>query len=230
MTELSRDVMAWASKNIHTENARLPVTYATARTALSECARIDECMEWANKAEALATYARIADDDALEKMCIRIKARAIRRVGELLQEFDGRGRPEENKADDNPNLSQRQAAENAGLSHHQQKTAVRISNIPTESFEEWIESDTPPKVTALAEAGKKPRAAETAPQQFPEGFGRVAQAIGTIRWTAEACAKHDPQQTAEAILPHEIDDILKNIEAIYQWLDVFMEHFKGEDA
>jgi len=34
--------------------AKLPASYEAAKIALAECSRIDECKNWANKAEALA--------------------------------------------------------------------------------------------------------------------------------------------------------------------------------
>src|SRR5262245_45047582 len=64
--------------------ANLPRTYEAAKAALAECSKVDECREWADRAEALASYARQADDDALETLAVRIRARAIRRCGELL--------------------------------------------------------------------------------------------------------------------------------------------------
>lgn len=51
-------------------SASLPATYEAARTALSECARIDECQGWADKAAALASYAKQADDKQLENMAM----------------------------------------------------------------------------------------------------------------------------------------------------------------
>jgi hypothetical protein len=54
---------------------------------LAECDRIDECQDWADKAEALTSHARQANDDELRHMADRIQARAIRRVGELLKEI-----------------------------------------------------------------------------------------------------------------------------------------------
>jgi len=77
--------------------ARLPATYEAAKSALSECSRIDECAEWANKAEALASYAKQANDDQMRKMADRIQARAIRRCGELLKQVpqNSGGRPPE---------------------------------------------------------------------------------------------------------------------------------------
>ena len=67
--------------------ARLPATYEGAKVALAECTRLDECQDWADKAEALASYAKQAQDDELRKMADRIQARAIRRCGELLQQI-----------------------------------------------------------------------------------------------------------------------------------------------
>jgi hypothetical protein len=41
-------------------------------------------------------------------------------------------------------------AREAGLSRKQQITAMRIGNVPKESFEAQVESDNPPSVTELA--------------------------------------------------------------------------------
>lgn len=38
-----------------------------------------------------ASYAKQADDDSLRRLADRIQARAVRRAGELLKTFDGRG-------------------------------------------------------------------------------------------------------------------------------------------
>jgi hypothetical protein len=51
-------------------SAPLPAIYANAKLALAECERIDECQDWANRAEALASYARQANDDDLRRWLI----------------------------------------------------------------------------------------------------------------------------------------------------------------
>ncbi|MGR9057812.1 hypothetical protein ACU8NH_18205 [Rhizobium leguminosarum] len=56
--------------------------------AIAECDRIDECKSWSDKAAALASYARQADDKTLENYAMRIRSRAIKRAGELLKEFE----------------------------------------------------------------------------------------------------------------------------------------------
>ena len=67
--------------------AILPETYKNARTAIEKCSRLDECKDWANKAEAIASYAKQAGDNTLRKCADRIQARAMLRVGELLKEI-----------------------------------------------------------------------------------------------------------------------------------------------
>lgn len=68
-----------AVEELPTETARLPAAYQAATTALANCASIDECQSWVNKAQALASYARQADDDTLQKHAMRIQSRAVRR-------------------------------------------------------------------------------------------------------------------------------------------------------
>ncbi len=62
-----------ALAEISVTNARLPAAYEAAKVALANCASIDECQQWANKAEALASYAKQADDDTLRKQADRIQ-------------------------------------------------------------------------------------------------------------------------------------------------------------
>lgn len=79
----------------------------------------------------------------LSRQADRVQARAIRRCGELLKQFDGRGRPSEN-SDGAVSISQKQAARDAGISERQQVTAVRVANVPSEVFEAQVESEEPP--------------------------------------------------------------------------------------
>ena len=150
-------------------SARLPAAYEAAKQALANCASIDECQSWADKAEALASYARQADDETLRKQADRIQARAIRRCGELLKQFNtgpSGGRPAKND-DPTVTVSQKQAASDAGISERQRVTAVRVANVPAETFEHAVESETPPTVTNLADMGRKPAPARNDPPPAP---------------------------------------------------------------
>jgi hypothetical protein len=99
--------------------------------------------DWSDKAAALASRAQQADDDALQKLAMRIQSRAVRRCGELLKTFDAQGKRTDKLSNgDDTKWSQREAAERAGISKRQQVTAVRVANVPAQLFKESVESKT----------------------------------------------------------------------------------------
>lgn len=200
--------------NVDIAHARLPATYEQAKLALASCERIDECWEWANKAEALASYAKMADDDSLRILADRIQARAVRRMGELLKQFDGSTR---NRGKVGDHLtSQMDVANRAGISEHQRKQAVRVANVPKETFEAAIEQPRPATVTALAEMGTKVRSVP------PDGFKRATHLIGAVGRFAEFCAENPPQDVAGGVLPEETADLKLKVHVIDAWLDQFV--------
>jgi len=144
--------------------ARLPTNYAKAKSALAKCTKIDECKDWADKAAALASYAAQAEDDALENLSRRIRARAVRRCGELLRQIEPSkgGRPLDSH---HPETGRRAptgsgrfaAAKDAGLSRDQTITALRVANVPEQEFEEAVEAEKPALITELAARGTNHR-------------------------------------------------------------------------
>lgn len=153
-------------------NARLPANYTAATLAISKCERIDECKDWADKSAALATYAKQSGDKTLENAAMRIRARAIRRCGELLEEVEKATGAHLKRAGDGPLYQTRKsAAADAGLTPRQAKNAIRVANVGEESFEKQIESEEPPTITALAQQGKKP--ANQIPQYEKLGMTRA---------------------------------------------------------
>jgi hypothetical protein len=237
--------------HIRVSDARLPATYEQAKSALAQCSRIDECQEWANKAEALASYARQADDDTLRKLADRIQARAVRRCGELLKQFDGRqGQNLPGAKSDVAAPTQREAAEAAGLSKRQQVTAVRVANVPAEQFEKAVESDKPPTVTALAEMGKQSRpepaaapspapepsplpttalpASAAPPITAPAGFKQATHLIGVVRDFAAFCQQNDPVVVAHGLMKSEVHEVRSFVGVIDGWLDRFVVNVSAD--
>ena len=155
------------STAIDHSKARLPQTYQQARTALQAAVDVDECKDYADKAAALATYAKQSNDHELEKMAAKIRGRAVRRMGEILNDMEsarggdrGGGRGNQGEAR-RPLVSRKQAAEDAGISEHQQKQAQNVAKVPEAEFEAAIESDNPPSVKALADKGRERRPVDT---------------------------------------------------------------------
>jgi hypothetical protein len=142
------------------DSARLPKNYQEAKKVLAACERLDECAAWGDKAAALASYARQANDLEFENYARRIRARAVRRCGELLGKFDARGGDRRSKTESPPTFdrpSRAVVAQEAGLTQHKARAAVRVAAIPEAEFEQAVESARPPGTTTLSQWGRTNR-------------------------------------------------------------------------
>ncbi|MBS0366715.1 MAG: hypothetical protein JSR67_12920 [Proteobacteria bacterium] len=210
-------------------NGNLPATYEAAQKALSECSRVDEVKDWADKAAALASYAKQAKDHSLLTLAQRIQARAVRRCGELLEQV-----PKANGANQNirdgavPKVTRESAATDAGLSERQRKTALRVANVPSEDFERQIESANPPTVTELAQRGTESRpAAPELAQVVPADSRRVAEATTLLRELAAFCGTQNPLRIAAS--PAVDADLLRGyVATVDRWLDRLVTHLPAE--
>lgn len=194
-------------------SARLPQTYEAARAALAQCSAVDECNDWADKAAALASYARQSQDDQLERMAQRIRARAIRRAGELLKQIEpqdkGGDRKTDHGAGNHTVMSRADAAREAGMSKHQQMQAVRVANVPEDDFEEQVESPNPPTLSQLASQGTQKRQPEP-PRPIidlkgrdPREFNRALHFIGAFEDYARALVKENIEAVTAILTPEE---------------------------
>lgn len=209
-------------------DAKLPASYESAVTALTKASRVDECLQWADKAMALASYARQSRDDSLYRMAIRIQSRATRRCGELLEQIaPAPGRPPaEIKGDAPPNLSRTTVARDAGLSDDQRKTALRVAAVPKADFERQVESDNPPTVTKLAEQGTKKRPVAERPD-IPNVSSNAATEVQAGLLHMRACCKHDPVIVARSFQPAELNSIRETVALIDAWMDRFVVSLPG---
>jgi len=203
--------------------ARLPETYENARVALAECQQVDECKDWADKAAALASYARQSEDDQLERMAQRIRARAIRRAGELLKQIEPNpgGRPAETSEGNHRGFYRGDAARDAGMSEHQAKQATRIANVPEREFEDQVEAPKPPTLSQLASQGVKPRQPVDLGGRDPKAFNRALHFTAMVTEYAADLAKSNSGE----IIPHldegqrmKLRNALRQIDSIHDMI------------
>lgn len=203
--------------------AKLPDTYLAAKDALSQCSRVDECKEWANKAMALASYAKQSEDKSLFNLAVKIQARAIRRCGQLLKEVEPKDRGGDRRSPGRCRPGGRtQAAQDAGLSERQKKTALRVATVPEETFEAEVESDNPPSVTKLAQMGIVSK------ENYHPSFSKVVSLGGTLGRLAEFCDQNDPNDLVGAIKEHYLAEFCLNIATIEEWLQRFAKSLSKE--
>ena len=169
------------------DKSNLPRTYIAARAALAECVEIDECADWADKAKALAVYAAQSKDESLSHMALRIRARAIRRCGELIADVppqQGGNRGNSATGPRRPNAETRtDVASAAGLSDKERKTALRVAAVPECEFEQAVESDAPPTIQKLAAMGTKKRSIPKRTEREAELFALATEgqaALGVL--------------------------------------------------
>lgn len=197
------------------DEAKLPDSYQSAVRAMQSCASIDEVKEWSDKAAAIASYARMASDDELFKKATRIKARAIRRCGELLKAIESASNQydAQKNAKEGAHPSRKQAAVDAGLSEHQHKQAIRVANVPDKDFEDLVESEDPPTVTALSDIGRRPQEVNRHP-----AFHLATRCGGGIGRLHEFCEVNNPNFVADGFLDHEVDGVIAKAEYLARWL------------
>jgi hypothetical protein len=187
-----------------TVSAPLPATYEAAKSALAHCQAIDECKDWADKAVALASYARQSEDLELEKMAIRIRERALRRASEIARQMmQPHGTNQHTKAGDHSDvisLPKEKVQEISGFSRRQLNNVLAIGNIPQEDFDRQVESANPPTVQELVRQGTQKRQAPD-PETWLEGRSPAAfnKALHFVALFEEYAKELGQWNVAEAI-------------------------------
>lgn len=204
--------------------AKLPDTYNAAKTALAECSKIDECKDWADKAAAMASYAKQAEDKSLEHMSMRIRSRAIQRCGELLEAIKpGKTGPKNSGSAAAPN-SRSKAASDAGMSKRQMKTAIRVARVPKNEFDELVESDEPPTITQLAERGKRVDVLQgRKPHEFQLSMGAEGRVGDLVKFSRKA----DPAAVVRGFkIEKQKGELIELSREAIEWLRSLIEELK----
>lgn len=132
------------------KNTPLPVRYEEACRALAECSTIMDAKYFADKAEALAAWAKIYKSDQAEVEARRLKLHAYRKMGLLAQELrpGSRGRRGLIGTVGGPQALLKES----GLKAHQGQNALRLARVSNEKFEAISSLPRPPGIAQAAGA------------------------------------------------------------------------------
>lgn len=142
------------------------IRYEAARTALAECQQFDEVKDIRDKAEAMAAYARQANDSELIQYATEIKVRAERKCGEMLIESAERGERATKHGNVNPatkvSNDTTPTLSDIGITRDQSSRYQSLASMSDEHFETAVATakDTAGEVTTafmLREAKKAKR-------------------------------------------------------------------------
>lgn len=208
--------------------APLPAVYSQARQALAQCWKMDECKDWSDKAAAMASYAKQSKDKGLYEVALRIQARAERRCGELLREFDPEPDHKLRKATPGLPGPRAQAAKDAGLSDRQRKTALRVANVEESDFEKSVEASPPVPVGTIAKRGTKKRPRPTFDFEGieSEDFHAATRLLGIVTRFREDGEKIDLKKALRGMKLQEKAGFCRNAQAGLLWLSKVIEAFQ----
>jgi hypothetical protein len=182
-------------------------------------------------APALRAYAVMRDDVALTSYAQRIHLRSVRRIGLLLKQIEPqRGGDRGGPMGGHPPVGETRtkAAEAAGLSEHQRKTALRVANVPEPQFTRQAESASTPTVTRLAEQGRAIRA--TSAGRAPARALGAFKACEALRQFAQFCEHNDPSELARLVDAEDVETVSRYVAVADQWLDQFVTNLPREGA
>lgn len=209
-------------------NAKLPAKYTAAKKALEECNRVDECMNWANKMHALASYARQAKDETLKNMAARVQARAIRRCGELLSQGKNQtGRRTDRGVQGPP--TRLELARAAGLSRGQMRQAIQVAQLPKKEFETAVEATPAPTTISLAVQGVKANRRFHRTRRPRPGSG-VRPTLQLMRLLVGRIGKVSPEEIASFLNGHQSYVVEEYIQQLRAWLDELEIAIGGKDV
>jgi hypothetical protein len=114
------------------------VKYESARFALQQAVEIDEVKDIRDKAQAMAAYARQANDTKLVEWATEIKVRAERKAGQMLADMPklsgARGVGKKVESHDATPLSE------LGISKTQSSRWQKLAAVPDDQFEQAVEA------------------------------------------------------------------------------------------
>lgn len=174
--------------------AVMPIQYEEACKAIATCVELDEAKHWSDKADALAAWAKMYQDDRVSLEARRLKLHAYRRMSALADEIDPK----------RPIGSLR----NAGLSQAQAQTARAVGNVSQRLFDKAVAAKVPPTPGTLTTVLAAP---------CPE-WRRVARALGVFI----AISKHNPAGTlAKSLPPDQVSRARRMIAEMREWASRF---------
>lgn len=191
---------------------KLPVEYEQAVKALEACTHLDETKYWADKAEALAAWAKIYHSPDAQLKAKKLKLHAYRRMGEIAEQLrpsgqykmilDSGGYRRSRKAKGPASLLREH-----GLKKSEAAAAMTLSHLAGEKFAEALENPQAPTTVAY-----RPYKGSTAWRAF------YAQAINL----RAVCLRFDPAEVARELTERRASATAKElVTTLTEWLDRF---------
>lgn len=210
-------------------NARLPINYETAKAAMASLDTVDECKDWANRMAAAASYYKQSKDTYLYEVAIRVRARAVRRLGQHLAALTVPTQAERAAGAAN---QRKETANRVGISQPDAARAVRIASIHDVEFENRVEASPPPTLSQLDPGWNASLYNKVALPERLGNFTNLQAAISPLAKIAliDRVSAVQLAKEIEAIgIPKEhLEGLRVSVRCVSDWLDTFEQHLPKE--
>lgn len=216
MQQLPSTIPTYVREKI--SDAIVPLVFAEAIRAIAACRSIDEGKYWADKADALAAWAKVYKQDETAIEARRLKAHAFRRMSRLADDLAASVRDPHKTGRASPHVQ----LSKAGLSKSQITKIRQVGSVPEKRFNELVDGSNPPHIGKLAFHGvgtKNKLASSEAWRKF--AGGKYVQGNG--HKFRQFCRAHSAYELGRAISPNEVTVAKKFVQELRDWLDEFIE-------
>lgn len=203
--------------------AIVPVVYTEAINALAKCRTIDEGKYYADKADALAAWAKIYKSDEAAIEARKLKAHAFRRMGQLAEELRPTklgGTPGQHKG----NKGASSLLLESGLSKKQAVEIRRMSALPEATFQREMERARPftvQRISRLAIGTLNQGASAAKAKSAAWRLLLSTSSYSGVPTMLQFCKKNSAYEIGRAIPAGEVRAIREKLRPIREWMDEF---------
>lgn len=196
--------------------AIVPIKYVEAIKALEECRNIDDAKYFADKADALAAWAKIYKHNDAVIEAKRLKLHAYRRMGLIaselmpLRKFGGNG---------GTAPGARSLLMGMGLSKFQAHSISAVTRLPEKKFLAAVDSNTPPSPSFYLST----HTGQSKSWQMLHGRGPSAGMMTSF------CRKYNPKEIARGLTPSEAIKAREMALEITEWMDTFEQYLPKKE-
>lgn len=208
-------------------DAIIPVVFAEAVRAIAACRSIDEGKYWADKADALAAWAKIYKNDDAAAESRRLKAHAFRRMSKIAEDLASQVQVSLRAKGGGklPHGGQRGPAQTlraAGFSTSEVMRIRRVGNIPDERFSKLMAQKTPPGIQRMSQEGRGhgKKGAPISSQSITMFAGSWSGAANAVQFR-HFCRKYSALELARGVRPDEAKAARVIVSELRDWLDEF---------
>ena len=207
----------------------VPVEYEQAVTSLESCLSIDDAKVWADKADALAAWAKIYHSDKASLQARRLKLHAFRRMGLLAAEL----RPLRGGLNKGEKISEKRGGTfpgprsllmESGLKGHEAGSAAALARLPKPEFTALLNLPRPPSPNSFF--GQKPSrsGSEAWNSLIGAGVGPGTNSAGCLSSFITWLRNRDPATLARSLKSDEAIKARSMAIEASEWLDQFEQN------